>query len=115
VIHDKEAVEKDEEAGKQRKSSLVLLNRRYTRKSRYTPKVPVEDTEQRENTGKSYKGRSQSQLTLEDKIAILHSIFVDHESYRDAARKHWVKQSLVQTLVIKAKRNKHFLAELRSV
>ena len=45
VIHDKEAVEKDEEAGKQRKSSLVLLNRRYTRKSRYTPKVPAEDPE----------------------------------------------------------------------
>jgi hypothetical protein len=95
VQHDKEAVEKDEEAGRQRKSSLVLLNRRYTRKSRYSPKVPAEDPGKRENTGRSYKSRTQAQLTLEDKIAILHTIFVDMESHKDAARKHWVKPSLV--------------------
>jgi hypothetical protein len=57
VLHDKEAVEKDEEAGKSRKSSLVLFNRRYTRKSRYAPRVPAEDPGKRENTGKTYKGR----------------------------------------------------------
>ena len=88
-------MQKDEEAGRQRKSSLVLLNRRYTRKSRYTPKVPLVDDEARRVTGPSYKGRHMSKLSLEEKIAILHSVFIEKETYKDAARKHWVKPALV--------------------
>ena len=55
-----------------------------------------------------------AQLTLGDKIDILHSIYIDKETHKDAARKHFVKLALVQSLVTKAKRNKNFLADLRA-
>jgi transposase-like protein len=40
---DQKAVEKDAKAGRDRKSNLVKLNRRYTRKSKYVQKVATED------------------------------------------------------------------------
>lgn len=115
VLLDQEAIDKDKQQGRHRKSNLVMLHRRYTRKSKYTPKVPAEDPGKRENNGAKYKAKKLHELDLEDKIAIVHSCIVDKETVKDAARKHSVKPRLVQCLVSKAKKNKRFLADLRAV
>lgn len=55
---DQQAVAKDARDGRDRRSNLVMLNRRYTRKSKYVPKVPSEDPCDKRNTGAHWATRS---------------------------------------------------------
>ena len=112
---DQKAVDRDEQAGRDRKSSLVKLHRNYTRKSRYEPKPPAFDACKPRNTGAKYATRHMSELSLEEKIAIVHAYLCEKELQVDIARKYSVKPALVSSLVCKAKRSKHFLKDLRSV
>jgi len=95
-----------------RKSTQMLLSRRYTRKlqgpSRRFKPVVLE----RDFPGNKYAKRSSHQLTVEEKIAIVHAVVVDDRTFDDAARLHRVSKALAKSLVAKAKRNKKFLSDL---
>ena len=53
-----------------------------------------------------------TKLSLKDKILAVHSVLIKHLKQADVAREYRVKTHVISSLVIKAKKNPNFLAEL---
>ena len=64
--------------------------------------------------GRNYRKRRSSELSLEEKIAIVHDYLIGKEKQSEVAKVHRVTTSLVCALVLKARRNPKFLEELRA-
>ena len=60
----------------------------------------------------NYKKRLFHQLTLGEKVSIVHAVLIEMEHHKDVAREYRVPVSLVSRLVFKIKRNKKYLGEL---
>ena len=79
-------------------------------------KVKFEDDYPRLNpdiaVGSRCKGKRRPMLTVDEKIEIIHKVYVAHEYMKDVAKQYRVGISVVQSLVSKARTNPGFVDDL---
>ena len=61
-----------------------------------------------------YRKRRMNELSINEKINIVHDVLIRQHYHKDIALKYRITKLLVRTLVKKAKRNKEFFNELRT-
>ena len=101
------------EGHQKRGSAANQLSRRYTRKVKIKSETEDYIYQPEPSLTNKCRRRNMSQLSLENKIKIVHDCLLEKKLYKDVALKHHVKVTLVSYLIRKAKNNINFLKELR--
>ena len=60
-----------------------------------------------------YRKRRMNELSVNEKICIVHDALIAQDYHKDIALKYRISELLVRTLIKKAKQNKEFLNEMR--
>ena len=102
--------EDDDHSGQKK---IMQLNRRYTRKRRGLKNTEEIDQGKLDWPRPKYRKRRQHELSIEDKVAIVHSVLVEKNSNITTAQKFRVTPALVSLLLCKVKKAPKYFEELR--
>ena len=62
--------------------------------------------------GKRRRLKNRRPLSTQDRICIVHKVYVEHEKHADVAREYRVSTQVVASLMLRARRNHAFLREI---